>query len=341
MEQPSLLSDWNIIGHKAIIDRLSRAVHYNEISHAYCLAGPDHIGKTTVARTFGQALLCTNDHLRPCGNCRACKLVQSNRHPDFCSLNMAWQEVALGIKGTAVSVDAVRHITTELHRRPYEGGYKVLFVPNAEELTTAAANAFLKTLEEPPPYVVILLTVRDIELLLPTIRSRCHPLALSPLSIEEVEHALVDRYNVSTDQAHLLARLSGGRVGWAINAIQERTALPQRAAALATLLQAWQTTRAERLLLAAPLAKANDDEIMPLWASWWRDVLLVQNGVIEAIQNIDQRDHLQRAAQDCTPAQVRSFLHDLQRLRRIATGTNASPQLVWETLMLKLPFSNN
>lgn len=324
-----------------VVDRLSRAVANHEVSHAYLFAGPAHVGKKTLARIFAQALLCTHEGHRPCGLCRACKLVLANRHPDLLTLDLAWQEMMLGTKSTvtAVSVEAVRHMNTELSRRPHEGNYKILLIPEAEHLTTAAANAFLKTLEEPPPFVVILLTVRDLELLLPTIRSRCQPLHFSTLSLEEVEQTLVQEHGVSAEQSSLLARLSGGRIGWAINAVQDRTVLNQRAAALATLYQTLRANRAERLLLAAPLAKTNDLEVMALWASWWRDVLLIQNGASETIQNSDQRDLLERAALDTTPAQVRTFLHDLQRLRKIAQETNANPVLLWENLVLKLPMN--
>jgi DNA polymerase-3 subunit delta' len=339
MNQPSLLTDWHIVGHRMVVDRLSRAVANNEVSHAYLFAGPDHVGKSTLARIFAQALLCTNEGHRPCGLCRACKLVLANRHPDLLTLDLAWQEMMLGTKSTvtAVSVEAVRHMTTELSRRPHEGKYKILLIPEAEHLTTAAANAFLKTLEEPPSFVVILLTVRDLELLLPTIRSRCQPLHLSTLPLGEVEQALMQEHGVSPEQAQLLARLSGGRIGWAINAVQDRNVLNQRASALATLYQILRANRAERLLLAAPLAKNNDLEVMALWASWWRDLLLTQNGAVDSIQNSDQRDVLERTALDTTPHEVRTFLHELQRLRKIAQETNANPTLIWENLVLKLP----
>lgn len=342
MNQPTLLTDWPIIGHQLVVDRLHRAVTNSEVSHAYLFAGPDHVGKRTLARIFAQALLCTNEGHRPCGLCRACKLVSNNRHPDLLTLDLAWQELMLGTKSTStsVSVEAVRLLTTELSRRPHDGRYKIVLIPHAETLTTAAANAFLKTLEEPPSYVVIMLTVRDLELLLPTIRSRCQPLHLSTLPLGEIEQALVRDYGVSPDQAQLLARLSGGRIGWAINAVQDRTVLNQRAAALATLYQLIRANRAERLLLAAPLAKSNDMEVMTLWAGWWRDVLLIQNGAADAIQNSDQRDLLERAALDSTPHQVRTFLHDLQRFRKIVQETNASPILVWENLVLKLPLTD-
>ncbi len=342
MNQPSLLADWHIIGHQLVVDRLDRAVTNNEVGHAYLFAGPDHVGKRTLARSFAQALLCSNEGHRPCGLCRACKLVTNNRHPDLLTLDLAWQEMMLGTKGTAasVSVEAVRLLTTELSRRPHDGRYKIVLIPHAETLTTAAANAFLKTLEEPPSYVVIVLTVRDLELLLPTIRSRCQPLLLSTLPLGEIEQALMQNHGVSPDQAQLLARLSGGRIGWAINAVQDRNILNQRASSLATLYQLIRANRAERILLASPLAKSNDLEVMTLWAGWWRDVLLIQNGAADAIQNSDQRDLLERAALDTTPHQVRTFLHDLQRFRKIAQETNASPILVWENLVLKLPITN-
>ncbi|MGH2541910.1 MAG: DNA polymerase III subunit delta', partial [Ardenticatenaceae bacterium] len=163
------LNPWPIIGHELAVAYLSRAIAEDTLAHAYLLTGPEQVGKQTMAQTFAQALLCTAEGNRPCGSCRACHLVQARRHPDFLILDMAWQESVLPDKRSAqsISVDAVRLINGELARRPHEGRWKVLLVPHAEELTVAAANAFLKTLEEPPSFVVILLTARDPDLVLP------------------------------------------------------------------------------------------------------------------------------------------------------------------------------
>ncbi|MBA3534820.1 MAG: DNA polymerase III subunit delta' [Ardenticatenales bacterium] len=330
---------WPLLGHDMAVERLARAVQSDRVAHAYLFSGPDHIGKTTLARAFAQALLCLAGGARPCGACRACRLVQANRHPDMMTLDMAWQTMNLPTKGEAhsISVDAIRLMNNELSRRPHEGKWKVLLIPNVEEFTLSAANAFLKTLEEPPAFVIILLTTREVELVLPTIRSRCQPMPLFPLPSEQVEQGLQVRWGVEPERARLLARLGGGRIGWAIQAAQDSKVLEKRGAALDNLQQALQGNRAERLLLAASLSKADDEEVLPLWASWWRDVLMVQQGAENVIANIDQSTALEQAAQRYTPAQVQGFLRELQRLLRLAQTTNLNRQLYWEVLLLKLP----
>lgn len=333
------VAPWPIIGHERVVARLARAAGTEQVAHAYLFSGPDGVGKRTLARTFGQALLCTSARNRPCGTCRACQLVGANRHPDFLVLDMAWQEASVPQKRGAqsLSVDAVRQMSSDLYRRPLEGRWKVLLVPNVDDLTLAASNAFLKTLEEPPSYVVILLTTRDPDLLLPTIRSRCQPVTLRPLGREEVARALRVRWGQAEERARLLARLSGGRIGWAIAAAQSEERLDQRAAAFDALRRTLASNRAERLLLAGALGKTHDLDMLRWWAGWWRDVLLLQNGAADAITNVDQQAMLAEAAARYPAGQVRAVLHDLQHVLRLAQETNANATLLWEVLLLKLP----
>ncbi len=335
-------SSWPIFGHELVVARLSKAVLEGHIAHAYLVSGPDQVGKSTLVRIFTQALFCTSQHSRPCGTCRACRLVELNKHPDFLRLDMNWQSVNLPDKSSAksISVNAVRQMNSELVRRPHEARWKVLVIPDVHDLTLAACNAFLKTLEEPPSFVVIMLTTRDSELVLPTIRSRCQPLLLFPLPHEEVEKVLRIQWGVKQERAKLLAKLSGGCIGWAIQAVEDDSLLKKRQRILATLQKALESNRAERLLAAVPLSKENDLVVMQLWSGWWRDVLLIQHHATEAISNIDQQALLEEAAKRYTTQQVRSFLKELQRLLRLARHTNANRQLLWEVLLLKLPHLN-
>lgn len=331
---------WPIIGHERAVERLARAVTRDEVAHAYLFSGPDGIGKRTLACTMAQALLCTAaPDRRPCGECRGCDLVRGDRHPDVTILDMAWQATHFPSKkeARAISVDSVRRVNSELTRRPHEGARKLLIVPGVEEMTTSAANAFLKTLEEPPAHVVILLTTRDTDLVLPTIRSRCQPVPLRPLPVGQVERALRTRWGIEDARAALLARLSGGRIGEAIAMAGEEHALEARDEALALLGQALAADRADRLLLAAQLARRDDPRVLQLWAGWWRDLLLIQNGSEVAIANVDQRAALESAATRYPDDAARTFLRDLLRLFRLMQESNANRQLLWEVVLLKLP----
>lgn len=331
---------WPIIGHERAVDRLARAVARDEVAHAYLFSGPDGIGKRTLARTMAQALLCTaGPERRPCGECRGCELARADRHPDVTILDMTWQTTHFPSKKEArsLSVDAVRRVNSDLTRRPHEGERKLLIVPRVDEMTTSAANAFLKTLEEPPAHVVILLTTRDTDLVLPTIRSRCQPVPLRPLPVEQVERALQTRWGIESERAALLARLSGGRIGEAIALAGEGRALEGRDEALALLGQALAADRADRLLLAAQLARRDDARVLQLWAGWWRDLLLIQSGSRSAITNVDQRAALESAALRYPGEEARAFLRDLLRLFRLMHESNANRQLLWEVVLLKLP----
>ena len=332
---------WPVIGHELTVGQLRRAVQSGAVAHAYLLSGPARIGKEHLALTFAQALLCTAESsAKPCGHCRACTLVAQRKHPDFLTLDMAWQGAMLPDKKSAqsITVDAVRLMNSELARSPHEGHWKVLLVPEAEGLTTQAANAFLKTLEEPPDQVVILMTSRDAELVLPTIRSRCQPLPMRPLPLSRVADALRQQGQHSEERTRLLARLSGGRIGWALQAQRDDTLLTRRAEALEAHGRLLRANRAERLLAAADLSKGDHAlDMLQTWAGWWRDLLLVQSGAASRISNIDQRAELDHLSHRLPPTASRAFLRELQRLLAVLETTNANGQLVWEVLLLKLP----
>lgn len=332
-------SHWPIIGHGTAVALLERAAAADRMGHAYLLHGPAGIGKRTLARALAQRLLCTSPDRAPCGECRACALVQADRHPDLMTLDLAWQAQRLVGRERAkrLSVDAIRLASAECSRSPVEGRRRVVIVPDAETLTAAAANAFLKTLEEPPDDVLIILTTRDADLMIPTIRSRCQPIPLRALPVDQVARALRTTRGVEAEHAKLIARLSRGRMGWALRAASDDQLLAARSEALEELFGAVTEHRAARLQRAARLSRSDDPAVLEAWASWWRDLLLVQHGGAEAITNIDRRDALDAAARHFRPEQVRAFLHTLQESVRLTFETNVNRQLLWEVLLLKLP----
>lgn len=338
--EASPTTHWQIIGHERAVAMLANAVATAQPSHAYLFHGPPHIGKRTVAQRLAQGLVCAAPgEAAPCGNCRPCQLARAGHHPDIVMLDMEAQRQLLGEKeaSSTFKVETMRQMQGDLSRRPVEARWKILILPEVERMTDAAANAFLKTLEEPPPYVVLLLTTRDRDLLLPTILSRCQGVPLRPLPIAQIEAALVAGGHASPEQAALLARLSGGLIGWALTAARQPEVLTARAQALETLAQVRRASRTDRLLRAHELAKVNDPTVLTLWASWWRDVLLLQHGALEATTHIDQTPHLRAAAAQYSATQVREALRHLQRAVRLLQETNANPQLVWEVLLLKQP----
>jgi len=320
--------DWPVVGHEWAVELLQRAVATGQLSHAYLLSGPPQVGKTTLARACAQALLCTAEE-PPCGQCTACRKVQQSTHPDL--LIVVPQRANL-------LIDQVREVQRQAALSPMEARYKVFILRQIERATAPAANALLKTLEEPPPHVVLFLTLTQGEQTLPTVASRCQQLTLRPLPVAQVAQALQERWHVPLERAELLARLSQGRLGWAVMMLNDDTAWQQRAQRLDDLQDLSERNRVERMRYAERLSreKANAANVLHLWSSWWRDILLLQNGCREQVVNIDRLDLLQREARRYDGQQVRAFLEASAATARYLEQ-NVNPRLALELLLLRLP----
>ena len=342
------LSNWQVIGHDGAVRALARSICADRVAHAYLFTGPHAIGKTTLARALAQALECTSAN-RPCGECAACQKIARHRHPDVQLIEGVpprfdfdkdtappprandWEHRTLRIK-------QIREIEHFVSRSPFEGRWKIVILRRFEEAEDPAANAFLKTLEEPPSHTRLILTARDASLLLPTIASRCQVFALRPLALADVESALVERSHAEPEQARLLAHLSGGRLGWAVRANADHALLNARREHLDSLNIVLDEGRAERLARAGDLAKETDTlpELLEQWMGWWRDVLLVQNGEQARVTNVDREENLRDHAARFGSEDVQGALKSLRATTRYLTQ-NVNARLAMEVLLLNLP----
>jgi len=320
---------WQVIGHEWAVEHLSRAIQHNRMRHAYLLTGPTQIGKTTLARAFAMALNCTGEQV-PCGGqCRACKLIGKDSHLDVSIIESE--------SGT-LKIEQVRELQQILALRPYEARYRVAILRRFHEALPAAANALLKTLEEPPPGVVLILTASSADLLLPTIVSRCQPLHLRPLPVDTIRDALINQWGAPPDLAQTLAQLSGGRIGWAIRAYEDSAELEQRTAALDILEKALLGTRRERFALVEHLSleKPAVLALLDVWQGYWRDVLLLAAGSQVPITNDDSAESLRDLAQGIGLDGAHRALEATRRTI-ISLGKNVNVRLAMEVLMLDYP----
>ena len=340
---------WNVIGQEPAVAALSRAIAEERISHAYLFSGPPQVGKSTTALQFARTLNCRGED-PPCGRCRQCHLIEEGKHPDvevvgiggLCDESGPLHKDHAADGSKEIRICQVRRIIHLANRAPFEGRYRVLIIDPADSLNDAAANALLKTLEEPPvSLVLILITARE-DLLLPTVRSRCRQVPFRALAERDVERALVETWEVPEEDASRLARLSGGRLGWAVSAWEDETVLPARQAVIDDVYRLTTVGRDERFAYARELSMrfSRDRDgvyaVLDLWRGWWRDVLLVAAGAPQAVGDSAAMDTLTLVAGKYNIEQVKSFLEAIERTRQYLLD-NINPQLALEVLMIDIP----
>jgi DNA polymerase III subunit delta' len=320
---------WQIVGHDWAVDLLRQSLAASRVAHAYLISGPPQVGKTRLAMAMAQALNCAQPY-PPCGQCTSCVKIAQNTHPDV--------QLIIGRgTGESIKIEQIRTLQREAILAPYEGRYRVLILRRADLATLEAANSLLKMLEEPPAHVTLVITAVQVEALPATVVSRCQRLDLRPLTYQAVERALLDK-GVPSPKAHLLARLSGGRIGWAFSASQDDGILHRRQLHLDQLVALLAADRVERLDFAW---KASRDplsmhEQIEMWTSWWRDLLLLNGQGESHVLNVDRIDELQSWARQSSLAQVRTVLQALQStISQLEANVNA--RLAIEGLLLKLP----
>jgi DNA polymerase-3 subunit delta' len=283
-------TDWGIVGHTWAVHLLQRALEQGELSHAYLFTGPPNVGKETMAMALAKAVLCREEDA-PCGECRACRVVAGGNHPD---LHHCVPETASG----RMSIDQVRELGRQLSLTPSMGSHRVAILSDFDQATPSAANALLKTLEEPPAYVLLVLLAPDTDSLLPTIVSRCQVVPFHPLPAEVIREALVGRWGIDPQQAQALSNLCGGRLGWAVRAATDPAPLAFRDRRLDELFQLMETPLVQRFRYVADMA--HDPEValqtLDVWTGWWRDVMVVAAGAEAPVSNADRWDQLARHA---------------------------------------------
>jgi DNA polymerase III subunit delta' len=323
-----------IIGHRSTITSLQTAAARQRLAHAYLFHGEDAIGKRTTAHCFAQALLCerpSGGDLDACGTCRSCQHIDARIHPDYFMI-----EPDRELATPQIKIEQIREIEQQILYRPLIGDRKICVIDDADRLTIGAANALLKTLEEPPDHSLFLLVTSRPASLPATIRSRCQGLRFATPARTDVEAALILKREVRPADARFLALLSEGRLG----------------AALSTDLKAVRAQQQELIELVSPdclrsvttvltaaesLAKADRAADTLSWiARWIRDLVLIQvGGDRDQLLHVDQVPALERDARVAPTDALLDLLRDIENTQQQATR-HLNLHMALENILLRL-----
>jgi len=265
------------IGHQTSIACLQSAISHNRLAHAYLFHGENAIGKRLTAIRLAQALSCEQpseaEGLDSCGGCRACLQIEARTHPDFFIVEPDPEQATQQIK-----IEQVREIEHQIMYRPLIGERKICLIDNADRMTIGAANALLKTLEEPPAHSLFLAISSRPAALPATIRSRCQALRFTTPARTQVEAALILKRELPPADARFLAIISEGRIGEALIADVKNTRARQQELVNLVSPQSLQSI-GSILSSAEAIAKADRAQDMLTWlARWIRDLVLIQVG---------------------------------------------------------------
>lgn len=196
----------NIIGNEKNKELLNQIISTNNIAHSYMFIGKESIGKMLFAKEFAKAILCINDS-KPCGECKSCIEFKSANNPDF--------EV-IEPDGNNIKIEQIRELIKKVYEKPIVSNKKVYIINDSNLMTKEAQNSLLKTLEEPPEYVTIILITSNENLFLPTIKSRCTKIMFRKLTDSELKTILEQKYNKLNIQ-ELVLKIADGSVNKAVS----------------------------------------------------------------------------------------------------------------------------
>lgn len=195
----------DIIGHAKQKELLLKTIKDDNISHAYIFSGNESIGKKVIATIFAKQILCQNSTEAPCGSCSSCIMFNTNNHPDF-SLIVP--------DGNSIKINQIRELQNDVNKKPIVSNKKIYIIDDAHKMTIDAQNCFLKTLEEPPEYICIILITSNYNMLLKTVKSRCKKITFNGCNEIETEEYLksVGQVNQSTEFVKFYAQGSIGKI---------------------------------------------------------------------------------------------------------------------------------
>lgn len=342
-----------LIGNEEVKDSLRRLITGGRVPGSLLFTGEEGIGKKLFALEMAKVLNCrARVGIEACDECSSCKRISKSTFPPFGNADddkerLIWSEhadVAMARPyKQIIRVKPIRELEREANFRPFEGAARVFIVEDAEYLNDQAANALLKTLEEPQATSHIILTTTNPMALLSTIRSRCQMIRFTPISTSDIEHFLTTKHSVPAEDAQLLARTSRGSLGRALSA--DIGDYRERRESMLGILKSLTLTgdRVQLLQAAEDLAAAKDrtdyEQSLDVLEALIRDAWALALGrPSDSIINVDRLKELTRIAAELRSERAATWLTTIEELRG-ALEVNLNRKIASDGLLMSMATS--
>jgi len=322
-----------IYGHQEILQQLAAYPAKNRMPHSLLFYGPQGVGKTVLAQWTAQLLNCRSEALPlggelagPCGECSDCRRIESLSYPGFKIVEPPNQ---------VIKIEQIREISQDAVLSPLEGNYKVYLLKRAEFMTSQAANALLKLLEEPPQKTVLILSAVNPGGILPTILSRVVKHRFLPLSGEDTRLYLSERHQLAGEELELYARICLGSPGRAQKFLAHPELLELRELVYRYLPRIF-GARPVELLDFSELAEKDAENSLDFMLRFFRDLLLVKEELSgELLSNPDQLSRLRSLGEELSNWQVNRILEAVNEGKK-ALPLYVNPKLVMHRTLIRI-----
>lgn len=317
-----------VLGHENIIKNLQNAIKNQQLSHSYLFEGEESIGKRMVALSFAKTLLCKEQKLEPCNNCNSCLKFDNFNHPD---LKLVETEKDL------IKKKEIDNIIQNINIAPLESSRRVIIIDDSHKIGMEGQNTLLKTLEEPPSYINIILITSNSNKLIPTILSRCERIKFHSVESEKIERLLISKYDKTKEESKFIAHFTKGSVGQAIRLSKTQEFFEKRDEVLKIVDSIVKGDKFKIFNSIDFFLNNKDDyeEILDIIIYWFRDLSLYKElGDTELLVNKDKvsllssQSFLKEGHINDIMNKVMDTKKDIQR--------NVNYQLTIETMLLSM-----
>ncbi len=319
------------LGQDHIKSYFQDAVKNERAGHAYIICGPRGSGKKTIAGLFAAALLCEGEGDKPCISCHSCRMSVSENNPDI--------KIITHEKPSTISVKEVRaQLVSDIHIKPYYGRKKIYIVPDSHLMRSEGQNALLKSIEEPPEYVTILLLTENEDALLPTVRSRCVTFYIQPLADATIQSYLMKKKGLSERDAAVCASFAGGNLGSAIEFSESEHFREDLAMTLDFLKNSRELEIKDVFSFAKDLSarKSDLENILDIILLMYHDILVFKAaGKKASLTFIDESGYIETKAQQTSYEELNRVINTIDELKgRLKYNANTEASL--DVLMLNV-----